>query len=609
MQARNKPCPCGSGRRHKHCCGAIDAAATPAESTPEVAPIPARADGSPTLSIVLPWFRKLSEFRQVLPLNAPYFARPGIEVILVLDEPSEEDGLLALIDQHRQIRWQVLVNDQPHSWRPPCCAINVGLRHARGQRVLVASPESAFVSDVPFIALRAAIDHPQAAILGQVAHARFDEIDSRDSLVPVYSGKLTDPMHYRTFYGSLCAPLEALQRIGGYDESIDSWGGDDDNLRVRLEMAGHANVLCPAMQLLHLADAARDGGEWYDEDNDFRRCSPTRARANGKQWGRDFSRRAVLAEPPTPTGQQPTDPRRVLPNVPAEPIGSRAQCQACGRLIHHEPAVFPCRACSAPPTPEIIPNRPAIACVMQLRNEQQDLPGCLDHLRDHVDGVIALDDGSIDRTRELLENDPAVVETLTNPAQDDHHWNEPANRQRLLQQARELGFDWVLVCDADERYELQFLEHTRDIAGALADSDVAALSLSLREMWDDPLHYRIDGPWDRKARARFFRLPDQISFSDDKAYHGDWLPDALRKPGVLMRTRHQIYHLKMILRADREARRDLYQRLDPDNRLQPQGYDYLVEEGPELRRERIAPGRAYDLETLPTRYRALLGEP
>ncbi len=101
------------------------------------------------ISIVLPFFRKLADFRRVLPLNRPYFARPWVEVVVVMDENESESGVLDLIRQYPDIRWQVRVNDQPHGWQPPCKAINVGVRHASHDVVLVCSPESMFVTDVP----------------------------------------------------------------------------------------------------------------------------------------------------------------------------------------------------------------------------------------------------------------------------------------------------------------------------------------------------------------------------------------------------------------------------------------------------------------------------
>ena len=55
-----------------------------------------------------------------------------------------------------------------------------------------------------------------------------------------------------------------------------------------------------------------------------------------------------------------------------------------------------------------------------------------------------------------------------------------------------------------------------------------------------------------------------------------------------------IYHLRMIRREDREARRERYQRLDPEARWQPTvGYAYLTDErGLKLRR--VPHGRRYE---------------
>ena len=53
-----------------------------------------------------------------------------------------------------------------------------------------------------------------------------------------------------------------------------------------------------------------------------------------------------------------------------------------------------------------------------------------------------------------------------------------------------------------------------------------------------------------------------------------------------------LYHLKMITRARREARRDLYNRLDPDRRFQPIGYDYLADDQGAVLKP-IRPGREY----------------
>jgi hypothetical protein len=47
---------------------------------------------------------------------------------------------------------------------------------------------------------------------------------------------------------------------------------------------------------------------------------------------------------------------------------------------------------------------------------------------------------------------------------------------------------------------------------------------------------------------------------------------------VVKRGNINIYHLKMIAPVRRLGRRDLYKHLDPENRFQSMGYDYLADE-------------------------------
>ncbi|WP_231701711.1 glycosyltransferase [Halopseudomonas salegens] len=578
----------------------------------------------------MPWFRKLADMRRVLPINALYFARSGIEVILVMDEPSEEQAVLELLNFYPDIRWQVVVNDQPHDWRPPCCAINVGLRHAQGDYVLVMSPESACVTDVPAAALRTLLEYPQAIALGQVGFACFEELEShlytnphlyRDhaaylqqaqELARQFDCAVPDIFRIASFYGSICAPKAAFEAVHGYDENFTVWGGDDDNLRVRMELAGYQNLFCPHMRLLHLEDRLRRGGEQYDADDIFRKCAISTAQANDASWGQDFARVALCSGPiKNTTGiDWESSIRKTVPFIEPAKAGSRRRCSVCGNHQHYAKA-FSCRHCEAgilgsAPTAQW---KPRIACLMQLHDEERDLPGCLDHLAGYVDGIIALDDGSTDATAAILAAHPAVVECLHNPASSTREWNEPENRRRLLQKAQDLGYDWVLTCDADQRFERLFLEQIHELAGCFEPGKQAVLSLSMRELWDDPLQYRVDGLWGSKQTGCFFSVPKgSIHLPGTKAFHGDWFTDVLHEGGKIHRARFHLYHLKMVDKASRLERRDFYQRLDPANRLQQAGYDYLTDEGPELQLERIAPERAYDIDTLSERYRALIND-
>jgi Glycosyl transferase family 2/N-terminal domain of galactosyltransferase len=581
------------------------------------APPSSAEPGAATLCIILPFFKKLTEFRKVLPHNAPYFASPGVEVIVVMDEPSEENALVALLAQYPLVRWRVIVNDVQHPWRPPCKAINAGLRHAASDAyALVCSPESAFIGDVPAQLLAIMQKSPQAIALGRVGFATFDEAGKAQTLEHCYYQKTTTALLHRSFYGSVCGPKAAFAAVGGYDEGFMDWGGDDDNLRVRLEMAGYALLWCPSVRLLHLSLEARQGSEQYNAQSDRIKCSPDSAVANrGVDWGRDFSRQIHI--PREGAGQEQgvaQSIRAAAHTGPIMPSYSRRQCRQCARLIYHQPATAGCTQCNAQKAFSAQPvalrsagrsTRPKIACVLQLHNEAFHLEGCLSHLKEYVDGVIALDDASVDNTVDILKRQSVVIDCIQKPVQHPHVWNELENKQLLLKRARQLGFDWVLCCDADERYEIAFLKKLHHIASAFPEDESGCVSVAFREIWGNPSSYRVDGIWGAKTRAKFFSLPDAIEFNLDQALHGQWYPDHIRRYARMLTSSHHLYHFKSMLEEDRIQRRDLYKRLDPDNKFQAMGYDYLAEAGDALRTQEIAPGHEYDLSSLPHSLRSL----
>ncbi len=82
------------------------------------------------ISIILPFYKKLKEFKKVLPKNLKYFQRNGIELIIVLDTPEEEQELVNFLDEFPFLNSKVIVNRIHHEWRNPAKVLNVGIRHA-----------------------------------------------------------------------------------------------------------------------------------------------------------------------------------------------------------------------------------------------------------------------------------------------------------------------------------------------------------------------------------------------------------------------------------------------------------------------------------------------
>lgn len=205
--------------------------------------------------------------------------------------------------------------------------------------------------------------------------------------------------------------------------------------------------------------------------------------------------------------------------------------------------------------------KPRIIAVFSFRYDAQLVGDLLANIEAMVDGWVSFDDR---KATEFFSS-------------------EPRRRRQLLQAAGELGADYILAMDPDERLEERAAARIRELADAGPDR---AWSFRVRELYA-PDRYRIDGVWGRKRQYRLFSI-FPASELDEPELHGKWFPHRFTRG----HTGLNMYHLKMIAPARREGRRNLYRYLDPDNRYQKIGYDYLADETG-ARLERIPKGRHY----------------
>jgi len=217
------------------------------------------------------------------------------------------------------------------------------------------------------------------------------------------------------------------------------------------------------------------------------------------------------------------------------------------------------------------------------------LPGFIGNVAPHVDGIIALDDGSTDGSREYLGARPEVLEVLS--VQRSTRWDEVGNYRLLVSAARRHRAEWLVCLDVDERVEREFRARAERVIRRGRLLRISAYALRLHELWGDTRRFRADGIWGRKAVARLFRLREDHIF-DDKPVHGIKAPLQARWCGRYPLADLRIYHLGMLHSSDRAARRRRYERADPEERYQPIGYAYLTDERG-LRLEEAPPGRNY----------------
>ena len=61
--------------------------------------------------------------------------------VLVLDEPTDEPMILSLVKLWPALRFQVIVNDWEHAWRPPSMAINAGTQIREASASITHRPQ------------------------------------------------------------------------------------------------------------------------------------------------------------------------------------------------------------------------------------------------------------------------------------------------------------------------------------------------------------------------------------------------------------------------------------------------------------------------------------
>jgi len=237
--------------------------------------------------------------------------------------------------------------------------------------------------------------------------------------------------------------------------------------------------------------------------------------------------------------------------------------------------------------------RPArLLAMLAFRDEMRFLPGYFANVVAELDGVVALDDGSTDGSAEYVMGRPEVLELIRQPAREPHHWDDACNHRLLVEVARRHRPDWLLGVDADERLEHDFRARADFEIERAQREGFTAYYVWLRELWGSPTTVRIDGIWGRKQSSRLFECREDHEFHDQRL-HGHWAPlNGRLADGSFPSADLIIYHLRMLHPEDRAARRDRYNRLDPDREMQAIGYDYLTDEtGIEL--APIDPMRSY----------------
>lgn len=439
------------------------------------------------LSIVMLFYKRLDEFKRVFPSKAKYYERNGIEVVIVADEPTEEQGILDYIRRYPFINWKVVVNDEDHPWRNPAKALNVGIRQATKRYILVMDPELEFYTDVIY-ELREKLDsYPEHYAVGQVLFTDISEEIDEETLHK--HGRELIP------YGSIMAKKEYFERVGGYSEHYTEWGGEDDHLRKRLELVGICRLFFPDSVLIHREDMGKRTVSRNEQRARIPRdvlsemLLPMKIVVNGEDWGTDFSRVAYdWRDHPFAKEQC----REYLSTLKQFDISSD----------------------------EIFEKSYPLIALIPTYNESERIGDCLRSVEKYCDGIILLDDDSRDDTYSIAQSKKLLLKAKKVRTE----FNDKQNRNILLDIASFFKAEWFIFIDADERFDDRFV----DLREVMKRDDVDTVGVWIANLWDSMETYRImtgidsrNGLW---CRWRMFRNKGRMLFLNKQQLHFPAVP-------------------------------------------------------------------------------------
>lgn len=483
------------------------------------------------VSIVMPFYKKMAEFRAVFPHNKAFLERNGVEVVIVMDDPNERDSLLDFVKPYPFINWRIICNDREHEWRNPAKALNVGLRHATKRYVMVCSPESEMLTDVIYLLRKTFEDYKSYRhfAIGRVCFAD-DEKVTEESF---------NTYHYIPF-GSIMAEKEDLFAIHGYDESFCKWGGDDNNLRSRLEMNGVAELYVSDAMMVHRDIDNQKGKERRSEP--FAKLPPGTLRhffypdavcANSYVWGQDFDN--VIYD------------WRENKYAREQALSFLSQRFNKFELFCYNNASYP------------------IIALIQVRNDKVGILDCIASLENIVDGIIVLDDGSTDDTYDSIKGHKLLLKaSKTHICFDDLE-----NRNLLLRLSTFFSHSLVCFIDTDEYFDPRF-SNVRQ----LVDDDADAYLIPHINLWNDSDTYRTDYPGGFDGitpRYRILRNIGAAQISSNKRLH---FPLAHTKGRTKVAHNLLMLHTAYITAADRQRKFNYY--IKEDNEHCQSSYDHLA---------------------------------
>jgi len=129
-----------------------------------------------------------------------------------------------------------------------------------------------------------------------------------------------------------------------------------------------------------------------------------------------------------------------------------------------------------------------IIALLPVRNEAWVLPTFLSSVKPLCDEIIAINNGSTDSSREILQKNNVIIKDIPSPKGKPFAMS--TLRQELLNLGRERGGTHFIWLDADEAFTYPFIKNGREIISKLVPGQ--KIILHWLALWDSINEYRDD---------------------------------------------------------------------------------------------------------------------
>lgn len=255
----------------------------------------------PKVSIIIPTFQR----PDLLDLGLWSISKQKInekyEIIVVND--GTEDLTQTVCQQYDNLNIKYIFSGKRNRpkliWRVPGFAINIGIKQAKGDIIILSNPETFYMGDVINRITETVINNPMQ--MGVPEEVIMDEngkvLDflkkNRTMKIPdelkISELKYADIVYRRQLPYCMSISRDILIEIGGYDEDFIGYAADDDDIIDRLKRYG-ARFYASNVKVVHLfhgippKDKSKNPDWIYNRDLYFKRKGIIK-RNEGKNWG------------------------------------------------------------------------------------------------------------------------------------------------------------------------------------------------------------------------------------------------------------------------------------------------------------------------------------